>query len=633
MRPLLLILILLFGLEASAKEKKYPVRDIPEHLMENAHAVIRLDDRKFEIHDPARATFSRKYVITIFNSKAQYHGHFVYPYSGKSNLTNFSGTVYNSAGEEIDRIKKSDLQDKSHFDGFSIISDNRYLEVDYNHQEYPYTIEYEYSEAYTAMMWYPKWVPQGKKMLSIIKSTYEVVLPKSMTLRYKELNLESPVTTQTIDDLQIYTWKVENLPAVNSSDVGPNWTELTPTVLIGPHKFTFGGYSGDMSSWENLGKWQYQLNAELGELPAGTVTKIKALVADAPDQKEKIKRIYNYLQENTRYVSIQLGIGGWQPFPPDFVDENGYGDCKALSFYTKSMLQSVGINSHYTLVRAGEDIPILYSDFPSRQFNHVFLCVPMEQDTIWLECTSQTNPFGYLGTFTSDRDVLLVTEDGGKMVHTPALRLDQNQLITSGEITVNQDGSATANLNMIYKGYFSEYVSRLLLKGSDEQKKWVYNNLSLPTFNINKMNFSKSGEQTPQVQHELELDLRKLATLSGKRMFVQPNLLHKQKWIPGVFENRKTDIVIKYNKQWVDTLTFQVPEQYHPEYIPEVVKLENDFGSYMLEVTAQPGSITFLRKLELRKGRYAPEVYKSYRKFYEQMVKSDKTKIVLKNTT
>ena len=122
-----------------------------------------------------------------------------------------------------------------------------------------------------------------------------------------------------------------------------------------------------------------------------------------------------------------MGIGGWQPFEASLVDQYGYGDCKALSNYTKSLLESLNIEARYTLVKAGEDEPNIISDFPSRQFNHVILCVPNQGDTLWLECTSQTNPFGYTGTFTSDRDVLVVTDGGGKIVHTPVYSQKDNQ--------------------------------------------------------------------------------------------------------------------------------------------------------------------------------------------------------------
>src|SRR5690606_4540730 len=100
------------------------------------------------------------------------------------------------------------------------------------------------------------------------------------------------------------------------------------------------------------------------------------------------------------------------------VEKTGYGDCKALSNYMVALLGSVGIKGYYSLIMAGENFTPLQTDFPSSQFNHVVVAVPNGSDTLWLECTSQTQPFGYLGSFTDDRYALMILDDGATLVKT-----------------------------------------------------------------------------------------------------------------------------------------------------------------------------------------------------------------------
>ncbi len=148
--------------------------------------------------------------------------------------------------------------------------------------------------------------------------------------------------------------------------------------------------------------------------------KFIALTKDASSDKDKAKILYNYLQKNTRYISIQIGIGGLEPFPASEVDRLGYGDCKALANYMRSMLSAVNIPSYYCIVKAGRRKESFHKTFANAQDgNHVILCIPFKNDTTWLECTSQNLPFGFLSDFTDDRDVVACTENGGVIMHTP----------------------------------------------------------------------------------------------------------------------------------------------------------------------------------------------------------------------
>jgi transglutaminase-like putative cysteine protease len=107
---------------------------------------------------------------------------------------------------------------------------------------------------------------------------------------------------------------------------------------------------------------------------------IQQITANCKTPLEKMEKIYGLLQQKTRYISVQLGIGGWQPFDATYVAEKGYGDCKALSNFTKAMLEVVGIPSYYTIIRAGENATEINPAFPANQFNHAILCVPLPKD-------------------------------------------------------------------------------------------------------------------------------------------------------------------------------------------------------------------------------------------------------------
>ncbi len=159
--------------------------------------------------------------------------------------------------------------------------------------------------------------------------------------------------------------------------------------------FEFEGYAGSNADWVSLGNWIHQLQEGRLALPEEAKADVKTIVDQYANPYEQAKAIYEYMQQRSRYVSIQLGIGGFQPFDAQTVHELGYGDCKALTNYTQALLHEAGLEAYYTLVKAGKKAYTFEPEFTANQFNHVILCTVIAEDTVWMECTSQQIPFGF----------------------------------------------------------------------------------------------------------------------------------------------------------------------------------------------------------------------------------------------
>ena len=150
-----------------------------------------------------------------------------------------------------------------------------------------------------------------------------------------------------------------------------------------------------MDNWQTYGAWQYQLLNGRDQIPPTLKEELQRRTANCNTTYEKIAAVYQYLASTTRYVSIQLGIGGLQPIAAADVHRTGFGDCKGLSNYMRAMLTELGIPSTYTVISTTSRR--LLADFASaNQNNHVILQVPLPNDTLWIECTNPTLPLGYV---------------------------------------------------------------------------------------------------------------------------------------------------------------------------------------------------------------------------------------------
>ena len=405
---------------------------------------------------------------------------------------------------------------------------------------------------------------------------------------------------------------------------------IFPIVYLSPNEFEYDGHSGNMETWESFGKWLKDLETGRDQLKEQTVKKIKNLVKGVKTDEEKVKIIYEYLQSKTRYISIQLGIGGWQPFKAEEVDKNGYGDCKALSNYTHAMLKVVGIKSYNASIGAGQGYPSFDSDFPSMGFaNHQILCVPLENDTIWLECTSQDSPFGFIGSFTDDRTALLYTDEGGKIVRTTRYPQEVNTQDRTSTIKIDIKGNARANIVTRYRGLQYENIHFQFRRNEHEQKETLFEKLDIPNMEVENFKYSQQKGRIPKATEEINLQIKNYASVSGKRIFIPLNILNKQKTTPPKVKNRKTDVEMSIAFIDKDKIIYEVPNYYKVEHLPKSVSFNSDFGSYDVTVSKEGNQITYIRILKMNKNTYPAKRYDDLLKFYEKIVRADKMELVI----
>jgi hypothetical protein len=335
------------------------------------------------------------------------------------------------------------------------------------------------------------------------------------------------------------------------------------------------------------------------------------------------------MQSRSRYVSIQLGIGGWQTIDAATVANTGYGDCKALTNFTVAALGSVGIKCYAALIRAGEEE--IKPDFPSNQFNHVIACALVDSDTLWLECTSQTARPNFMGTFTGGRYALLVAPDGGTLVRTPDYNANQNLRDSRAKVVLGQLGEGRIDARTVYTGVRQEARASLVQTASkDEQKKWLINQINLPGIELQRFELSEGNDKDPSVTEKLTLNVRNCATKTGTRLFIKPSLLSRPFDMPATTE-RTTDFylpVSDYNFTDLDTVSYEVPASYKLETILPAFQISSAFGSYELKTTYENNKLICARKVVMNGGRYPSKDFAAWVDFLKKIRKADRAQVV-----
>ena len=606
----------------------YAVSKINPLLLEGSSAVKRYELVRFEIKNPGSAIYYYKTAITIIDENGDNYAEWQESYDDKfTAIRSVNATLFDANGKKIRSLKKAEISDVSG-SGSSLVADNRLKIHNFYCKIYPYTVEYEVEIKKEGLMFMPSWSPVKGGEYAVENSIFEIISPAGYKIRYKAVHYDQEPVVSGNKEIT-YHWEVKNLPAIEEEAFSPALLEITPSVFAAPTVFEIEGYKGVMSSWLELGKFQSRLNRNRDQLPENVKQAIHALTDTITNAKRKVALLYKYMQSNTRYISIQLGIGGWQPLEASFVANKGYGDCKALSNYMYSILKEAGIKSYYTLIQAGNNNNFYLPDFPSRQSNHAIISVPLEKDTIWLECTDQTLPAGYLSGFTSNRYALMIKDDGGYLVHTPDYNCKDNLQIRKINAMLDEEGKLVADIATSYTGMQQDKLFNIINTYSKkEQLDFLKKQISLPSYDINAFNYKIFSTQIPKIEEKLNLEAYNYAQVSRKRIFIQPNLLSKTN-LKLTDEERINDIEFKMGFCDRDSVEIKIPAGFTVEALPSAVDFTNQFGQYKIAYKVDENKIVMIRLFERKSGRFPATYYKELLKMYGAMYKADRGKIVL----
>jgi cell fate (sporulation/competence/biofilm development) regulator YmcA (YheA/YmcA/DUF963 family) len=620
--------ILVFALQFyyfSSIAQSYAVFLIPDSLKKEANAVKRYENIEVELSANGKLTVKRHYVITILNKAADKYAVYNNYYDKMRDLKNIEGILYDAMGKKIKEIKKKDIVDLVSDDGFSLMSDNRIKLHSFVYSEYPYTIEYSDEVVTDDYVNLYDWYPVEDFYNSVQESYFTVTAPSIQDIAYRTLQFNGSLKLNE-NRLQC---ALKNFKALPKERFTGDFRTIFPAVYTVPMKFSYGNYRGSLDSWLNYGKFQTDLNKGRNTLPTHTRTTIHQLTDTVKNSYEKVRILYEYLQKTTRYISIQLGIGGLQPFDASFVAEKQYGDCKALSNYMVSLLNEVGIESYYSIIHAGPNEKFYLPDFVSDQTNHIIVCVPFATDTLWLECTSQDMACGFLGSFTDDRYALVIKEDGGHLIKTPKYSASQNIRSYQIEATVDNKGSLSANIRNRNTGLEMEDMYSLLHNYSKKERTDILNTIyDIPTYEIKELSWNHIRSLIPELHINLSMNVPNYCQISGKRLFVKPNLLSRTGFKMDTTSKRMHKIEYPFSFIYYDTVKINIPEGYRPEAVPKSQDITNRFGHYKISFITTDSSITMYREYGRNEGTFPPEYFPEMALFYEKIQKSDNSQVV-----
>lgn len=623
------LLFLTFLISSFSFAQNYAVDQIPDDLIKDAYAVVRKNEEKIELLKVDELKYTEDVVVTVLTKAGDNYVGAQANYDANTKIDLFEATLYDANGKEIKKFKTKDFGDQSYVTDGQMYTDDRIKYLNYTPTNYPYTIHYKIVTTNKNTLWIPRWSPIRAANLSIEKSSYQFVNKTSSTIRLKEDNFKGFDIAKTGNNNNL-SYSLNNVLAFNEEDQMVGSQKIFPRAILASNQINIDGVKGNFDNWNDYGKWTFDnlIRSKLDFTPSQKST-FQNMVKDAKSDEEKVQILYKYLQNKVRYIGVQLGIGGLSPFPNSYVESKSYGDCKALSNYMIGMLDAVNIKSYHTILFAGNPIDI-DEQMMYQQGNHMIVYIPLNGKDIWLEATSQTAPYNYLGDFAGNRKVLIVDEKGGKIIPSQQFKTEDNQLFVNGNATLLADGTLNFDFSETSKGLIYENFARFNQLSEKDLDVRLKNRFSyLQGISFKKKEFNNDWKNAVFTSN-FEFSAPNYAKIQGNNIILNIIPVNKEETSVKKMKDRKFDFNIETGYVDEVSYTLTLPSGYKLPQKFDAITVKSAFGEYQLEINPKENNAFEIKRIYKQfSGTFSKEKYNEYVEFRRQISGYDNTKLLL----
>ena len=573
-------------------------------------------ETKITIVDDGKKRTERTLLIQINSKEENWLSHVELNHNPKQEFNFNYAQILDLQGNIIRKLKKKELITRNDFSHQTFYQDDLITEFDLYWDEYPYRVEYSYSVEEEEFLYLAWWSPLYNTHVGTINGSLEVNIPSDYAIRIsasKDLILNE----SEFEGRKKLSWKSRAIKREFRDEIFSPPMEF-PTVKIVPQDFKYS-VPGKSESWASFGNWLEELNKGTDQITLKEKLAVEKRIDGSNSRSDTIKSIYYYLQDQTKYVNVAIDVGGLKTYPASYVCENKYGDCKALTTYMKALLKSVGIESFYTIINAGDKITEIDPNFPSQQFNHVILMIPSGMDTLWLENTSSALPFNYLGTFTQNRRALAINGEKSQLVKTSALSTKDVLQERIFHFQATENNEVQIDLDVTLRGKeFENFRYLISEKDKKKQEAEVTRQSGTKDYKVNSWNVVDFHRDSTSLQLHVNGISSSIIRRIGPFQVINPLKIDLPDFEKPNERRREVNINYPINKSDKCVYNLQTFEQNEIQ-VPDSIQMNTKYGTYSAQYFKKDRDLIVEEKFTLFVNKISSKEYGEFFGFIDSI--------------
>jgi len=482
--------------------------------------------------------------------------------------------------------------------------------------------------------------------LPVLSSTYGLNLPQGWAAKSITFNHE---TIAPAVSGSTYTWTLQNLPPIAPEPSSPRLSSLAPRIAVSfyPNPEKPSSSFKSFSTWAQVSFWLSELHDPQSTANEALAEKTRQLTANAKTELEKIRAVASFVQ-SIRYIAIAIGVnrgGGMRPRTANEVFAKSYGDCKDKANLMRAMLKVLNITSYPVGIYSG-DPDYVHDEWASpTQFNHCIIAIKVSDETqaatvvthatlgrlLIFDATDDDTPVGDLPQHEQGSWALIVAGESGSLIRMPVTPVESNFLERTIEGSLAADGSLAATIQEKANGQWaSNYRGEFRhLSKPDYQKvieRWI-------AAGATEAKISRVEPRDDTLAGGFNLDVEFQAPRYGQLMqnrllVFKPAIVSRKETLALTDATRKNPVVLTANA-YSETLRLKLPTGFDVDELPDPLKLDASFGSYVTNYEVKGDELVFTRKLVQKAGTIPVAQYNTVRTFFEKIRAAEQSPVVL----
>lgn len=604
-------------------------------------AVVLLEDKLLTVGPDGRITERYREVVKILRPQGRDYAHPVAWFNKDHKLLSFHIWSIGPDGHKY-TLKNDQIYERGAQEWGILYNDVRFRSADVPGSDPGGVVAYEYTMQVPMYAGVEAWDFQNE--IPTARSIFEVDLPSDWQYRALWRKYASVEPAQI--EPNHFRWELTNIPGIDLESVpmAPAEEALAARMEV---YFSANALPPDPQLWTRIGEWYTQLAARQTEGPADIANATRGLTSANADFMERIQKVATFMQQQIRYVGIEIGIGGLIPHPAEDVFHNRYGDCKDKATLMIAMLDAVGVRATWVMVDASRGV--VDPKLPSMMANHMIAAIEIpngyQNPALKAVVTAKsgkrylifdpTNPYvpiGLLPTYLQGSYGLLMAGAESEPIALPVLEPDSDTVNRTAVFTLAADGSLSGSVTVKRLGASSDDLRHTFSMNSDKEnlqglEDSLRNDFS--SFQVGKEEIENARNLDQQLVLRYDVTASSYAKNAGELLLVRPRVVSSDA-IALTDEPRRFPIEFASTGEWRDSFDVKIPAGYSVDDLPEPVSMETPFASYRSNIKVDGDVLHYSREYIVKKLDLEPADYAELRKFESQIYTDESRSAVLK---